>query len=206
MSKHIAMHSGRVLDVEQLAVHYIDLEDIIWHHSHHPRWNSALQTPVSVGEHVLFCDDLFCWEIEQAGGDMDDDRALRISKARLDLLIHDAAEAYTADIPTGIKSLEIRELQRRIGLVIRAALGLDWEADTDWVRGYDSRSLVAEARSYAHPHAYFWIRKNQLPDVEVPAFPPTLYGAEACAIELRTRLNECLEVVRGGKGKEEDTA
>jgi len=193
--------SGRIIDLENIQHEDVDLEDIIWHHSRHPRWNSATRTAVSVADHVLFCDDLFCMEFYNTlEGELDDDGALELTRGRLDRILHDGAETYTTDLPTGAKPDSIRKLQAKIDIVIRGALGIDWCASSECLRKHDRQALLAEARAYMHPNAYLWARR-EFPDFEVPAMSPPLWGMEAGAVEMRTRLNECLEVVGGEAGE-----
>lgn len=187
-------YGGRTVELNDLSPADVDIEDIIWHHVHHPRWNSATRVPVSVADHVLFCDDLRCEEISSLGIDIDDDTAIALAKDRLDLLLHDAAEAYTSDLPTGAKPDVIRQLQDRIDLVVRDAMGLTWTPDPVWIRRYDTLSMLVEARAYMHPNAYLMLRTKHH-DVVMPAMGVQLWGPEAGAVEMRTRLNYCLELV-----------
>lgn len=112
--------------------------------SRQPRFAGHCRRWWSVLDHTLFCDDL-------ARG--------TAAQLRLALLLHDAHEAITADIPTDVKSVDMRRQQDLLDCDIFGAF-YPWgykQYVTDWrsdVKSYDRRALVAEATVVGPPVPY----------------------------------------------------
>lgn len=184
MFGNVTMRSGRLVDLSDIDYEKdICMEDIIWHHSRCPRWNCHTAITITVAEHVLYCDDIYMSDIENMD-DVDMDKA---SQFRLDLLLHDAAETFTNDIPTGVKTDEIRELQDMLDDAIRLKFGMHWLPDKLAIKKIDDKALIGEARSFMDIDTFKCIME-QVNDNEPPDMIPGIFGPDIAAVELRTRL------------------
>jgi hypothetical protein len=83
-SDTIVTHSGKLLSLRDPSPDAIYLNDIAWSLANRPRWNGHTSRFFSVAEHSVLCSAL----------------AWRFDCDPLASLLHDAAEAYTADIPS----------------------------------------------------------------------------------------------------------
>lgn len=97
----------------------------------------------------------------------------------LHALLHDASEAYLADLPSPVKSLVrgYKELEDRTQAVIYSAFGL--RADTPWeVHQADLAMLLHERdRLNPHPRQHGWpqpLIKFDVSGVEIVGLPPEL--------------------------------
>lgn len=81
----------------------------------------------------------------------------RVSRAHaLEFLLHDAAEAYTGDIPTPLKLLlpELKRIEQGIDVVIRRKFGLPEEMSAE-VKAMDLAMCAAEKSAFK-PNAGRW--------------------------------------------------
>lgn len=112
MTDWIQTNSGRQFYYttdKEILITQIDLDDIAHALAHQRRFLGHSSKPISVLQHSL------------AVG------ALAPGKFKLEALLHDAAEAYTGDIPTPLKLFlgeDFFELERAIDETIRYAFGL----------------------------------------------------------------------------------
>ncbi len=119
--------------------------------SRQPRFGGHTRRWWSVLDHLLFVDKLAA---------STDPRRLCLSPAqlpllRLALLLHDAHEAITSDVPTDAKGPDLRRLQTALDRVIadRYFPG-GWTAYESWetdVKEFDRLALVAEAHVVGPP-------------------------------------------------------
>lgn len=119
--------------------------------SRQPRFGGHTRRWWSVLDHLLFVDDL---------ATLTDPRRLCLSPdqlplLRLALLLHDAHEAITTDVPTDAKGPDLRSLQDRLDHVIAGRyFPGGWTAYESWemdVKEFDLLALVAEAHVVGPP-------------------------------------------------------
>lgn len=94
----IILCGARMLDPFHVCPDDIRLHDIAHHLVHLCRWVGGTRTPYTVLEHSLYMDDLF---ISRTG----DDPWLcsEVRRMRLLILLHDAHEMFTGEIPSWLK-------------------------------------------------------------------------------------------------------
>lgn len=118
--------------------------------SRQPRFAGQGRRWFSVLDHSLFCDELVKREEAVPVIGNDDVDAKRLW--RIAVLLHDAHEAITGDIPTTFKSAEMRLAQVELDQIIAHAFypgGWSWYGSQtvhDAIKRIDRRALVAEAR------------------------------------------------------------
>jgi len=201
------VHSGHIIDLENMKPEDFRLDDIIWHLSRIARWCGGTYVPFSVLEHSLYCDDIYCneypfdyedrkeqcREIRHPVAEAKEDRR-SWAQIRLDILFHDAHEFILSDIPTGIKeSIQgLRELIAKIDAPIRAQFGFDWEV-TKVVKETDIKALVSEAAVLMPWEVYQRVKEDHgiMPEPVLPTF----YGPEMAAMEFRSRVAELMEML-----------
>jgi hypothetical protein len=132
------------------------LTDIAVGMSRQPRFGGQTKSQWSVLDHSLFCDELVRARAEKGvptlGGD--DEEAVR--RWRLAVLLHDAHEALTGDVPSPLKTADFkamqRELDRRIYNAYYPGGYFDQrELREEAVHRIDLRALRVEAVSFL-PH------------------------------------------------------
>jgi hypothetical protein len=198
--------TGRLVDFRQPDPATISLEDISFLLSRVPRFGGATSVPFSVAEHTIHCDDILLVVLDRSEmwcgcpivwGDYD-----VFDHLRQCLLLHDAHEAFTGDIITGLKNIVpgIREVQARLDVVIRAATGVgspsaDLQRSIDLI---DREAMMSEALglvNYDNTKEYF-LPLDAVPRssvwYDVFHTPPQLYTADAARMELRRRFHEVL--------------
>lgn len=138
---------------------YPSLMDIAVGISRQPRFAGQGRRWFSVLDHSLFCDEL----VKRA--DVVPYLATGTEEARkrwrLAVLLHDAHEAITGDVPTTFKGVELKHEQERLDIEIgiafypaRSGSPLFSSPDVkEWVRRIDRRALAAEARVVGPPVA-----------------------------------------------------
>jgi hypothetical protein len=134
-------HSGRLVSLDRPDAP--TLEDIALGLSRQPRFTGQTRIWFSVLDHSLFMYDM-------AQGETPD--------VQLAVLLHDAHESLTGDVPTGFKPEELRELQKGFldTLIMEAHFpgGVEAyeEAGSVLIPEYDARALVAEAIEIGPPN------------------------------------------------------
>lgn len=113
------------------------IEDIAIHLSHLPKFNGAIQEPYSVAEHSIHCARLCSKKAKKCG------------------LLHDAHEAYSADLTRPLK-LALAQLaqfdivallHQKIDRVIEHAFAIKFSAHAGQVGQYDDALLLIEAET-----------------------------------------------------------
>jgi hypothetical protein len=131
-------YTGRL--VKPGGSEYPSLTDIAVSLSRQPRFAGHCRRWWSVLDHSLFCDELVKRE----------DFGDKINHARLAMLLHDAHESVTADVPTDMKGQELRAAQASLDLnIMDAFFPGGWSEYWGWngvVKQIDRRALCAEAR------------------------------------------------------------
>lgn len=135
-------YTGRL--VRPGGLEHPSLIDIAVGTSRQPRFAAQGSRWFSVLDHMLFCDQLAR-------------RAGESNFVRIALLLHDAHECITADVPTDVKTESFRDQQKVLDVVIHDAFFPRGRSnyvsqlyDSD-VRRYDRRALCAEAQVVGPP-------------------------------------------------------
>ncbi len=145
-------YTGRRVEIPKPLPGQVCIEDVAVHLARLPRFAGATQQPWCVAAHSLHCASLAEAEGFPPG-------------AQLAALMHDAHEAYCADIPSPFKeavraghpssfcSLDIAE--ERLEVAVLHQLGaLEYvEQYRAQVKRWDLISLATERRDLMHPHA-----------------------------------------------------
>ena len=181
------VHSGRIIDLDNMKPEDFCLDDIVWHLSHIARWCGGTCVTFSVLEHVLYCDDIYC-------GSCEDATTFEATKIRIDILFHDAHEFVLSDIPTGVKESirGLRELITEIDRNVRLQFGLGWDVGRE-VKETDIKALVSEAAVLMPWEVYQRVKKDHgiMPEL----IHPTFYGPEMASMEFRSRVAELMEML-----------
>jgi hypothetical protein len=90
----------------------------------------------------------------------------------LHLLLHDAHECLTSDIPRDFKTAEMSKLQEELDWRIYAELGVLWPTylERTWVKYIDNVALLAEAQVVTPPATYEAILDSLRPTYMAPAY------------------------------------
>ena len=172
--------TGRQVRFDAPTVESIVPHDIAYQLNRAARWVGATTRPWSVLDHTLYCDEIGC-EFYHASDQL-----------RRYVLLHDAHEAYTGDIPMGLKKLipEIKGVQARLDAAIRTLFGLGKMSDgTLWfVHRIDKMALQGEAKAFLAPGIY----EAMIPLYgEAPRTLPQIRGRGVAIAEFKAR---CYEV------------
>lgn len=136
-------YTGRL--VRPGGTEHPSLIDIAVGLSRQPRFAGQGRSWWSVLDHTLFCDELVMQQ------------PLPSPRLRLAVLLHDAHEAITADVPTDVKGEDMKAYQKLLDVVIQDAyfpggrhayLDYGWAGD---VQRIDRRALCAEAQVVGPP-------------------------------------------------------
>lgn len=132
-------HSGRLVQIDRPDAP--TLEDIGLGLSRQPRFTGQTRVWFSVLDHSFFVHDMASGESPEV---------------QLALLLHDAHESLTGDVPTGFKSEELRDLQKNFldNLIMEAHFpgGIEAYRNIAEIAEYDARALVAEAIEIGPPN------------------------------------------------------
>jgi hypothetical protein len=122
----VATVSGARIDYPDTDPEQIRIEDIAHALSRMPRWAGHTTFPVSVAQHCLNCS------------------AVAEPKDQLAALLHDASEAYIADLPKPFKMVlpEYKDLEGAIIIALEKRFGLT--IMTEGVHEVDARMLKTE--------------------------------------------------------------
>lgn len=136
-----------------------------------PRFGGHTRRWWSVLDHTLFCDEL----VRNSGCTRHE---------RLAVLLHDAHEAVTADVPTDAKGNELRWLQQDLDRVIMEAFfpggWTTYQGYKSLVKRIDFLALVAEAHIVGPP-----VSARRLVEVEPRFSTDGLEGADGATSMLR---------------------
>jgi len=152
---HTFLHSGLCVPFANLKPEHIVVEDIIHHLSLINRWHGATSIPFSVLEHSLYCADLVASLPEHVS---DISHEWRIKRYGLLMLLHDAEEYITGDIPSPLKDASpgIREVAKQVSRVVFKALGVKPanKEEGKVVHRIDMMARLGEAREFL-PHSMY---------------------------------------------------
>lgn len=139
--------SGLMLNYQDPQPEQIDIEDIAWSLAGLPRFLAHTKKRMSIAEHSLLVARLLA-------DDYPEDYELQLAG-----LLHDAAEAYTGDIPSTLKDLlpKLVEVQAHIDLLVAEKFGLDsqrfYSAE---VKKADLLALSWEAKQFKASQGQGW--------------------------------------------------
>lgn len=125
-------YSGKKFDYANPTPDMIDIRDIARALSRIPRFMAHTNIPVYVAEHCMYVADNLPEELKLEG------------------LLHDAAEAYTGDIPAPLKALlgsGFKHIERGIEKAIAERFGLSYPW-SQRIKDVDSHALYEEAKAY----------------------------------------------------------
>ncbi len=134
------MRSGRILDYAYPDPSMIDIEDIAFSLFRHPRFCGQLETNFTVGQHSIL--------------------TFLIAGERCpEALMHDSAEAYTADVPSPLKRLigqAFKDLEIPLEQAIAERFGLryPWPAE---VKKFDRIAQSIEATLFMSRPPQPWL-------------------------------------------------
>ncbi|MBE0507937.1 MAG: hypothetical protein IBX50_14695 [Marinospirillum sp.] len=130
------MPSGFYVDLENPVREHIALQDIAWNLAGICRFGGSTKEHYSVAQHCVDMDSLLLRSINEGVNIWDTDVQSLLSQAasdlalrkrlRMEVLLHDASEAYLGDIPSPLKKLipEYQKIEREWTDVIRSAFNL----------------------------------------------------------------------------------
>ena len=182
------MHSGTRISLTDFRPENVNLADIAYHLAREPRWCNATIKPVSVLEHVLYCDDLLLLDRSQeiwAPGEFERGRVL--------VLTHDIEEAYTGDPPANLKEAvpELGRFMDNLREITLSALGIPLPSSAEWafIKSYDRKSALYEAMYLMRTgDAYADCRRAW--GMQAPTLPMNRRVPESAEAEWLKRLKE----------------
>ena len=131
---NIRVHSGRLIDLENLQPQDILIQDIAHALSNICRFGGHVPRFYSVAQHCCFVAELVPYS------------------ARLEGLMHDAAEAYIGDMVTPIKHLPsmygFRELESKVEAAIAKTFGLGFNYWRNEIKQADGLAYVTESINF----------------------------------------------------------
>jgi 5'-deoxynucleotidase YfbR-like HD superfamily hydrolase len=135
-------YTGRQFDFLDPKRDSISIKDIAWALAHTPRWGGHTLEAYSVAQHSITVSYL----VGQDGG---------WEGPQLYALLHDASEAYIADIPSPVKKFlpEYRTIEAKIQYAINHRFGV-----------HDPTGLWSEMTANADVDAYRWEARDLLLD------------------------------------------
>lgn len=118
-----------------------------------PRFAGQTLFDWNVADHLVVC-MRWCRILRRDGGA--DIIARYGVPLELHVLLHDAHEAMTGDIPTTFKTDDMRRLQRQLDERLYAALQLPMptSSEREWIKAIDAGMLLAEAKVVTPPATY----------------------------------------------------
>jgi len=152
--------TGKLIDISDPNPEMIEIEDIAWSLSRMPRFcgHTVTSTAYNVAQHSLFVAN----EVNVDG---------KNSRIALLALLHDAAEAYTGDLPSPVKHLpELRPVISRIENSLMAAIyiKLNIAGPTEYeelkIKQADRIAQKIEAHAFMPSRGRHW---ENLPEVSL---------------------------------------
>lgn len=183
--------TGRFVDLVNPDPATIDIRDIAWATSRMPRYvgHTISALPYTIAQHSIFVTELVMelfkkdgvFDLKQSFNDFLDckkaDYILRsaandalsrppTAALLLELLMHDASEAYIVDVPTPLKESEAfkqvyMQHEERMMLAIRQALGMHPDIDATheiFLKWADRAALTIEAHHLIRSRGASWTR------------------------------------------------
>ena len=119
------------------------VEDIALGLSRMPRFAGQTLFEWTVADHLVVCARYLRWLIARGLYTKHNSPMIELY-----VLMHDAHEAMTGDIPTSFKTDDMRALQKRLDVRLYASLGLcpPSQVDVDLIKQIDRHMLIAEAK------------------------------------------------------------
>jgi hypothetical protein len=157
----IETYTGIIFNIDNPTKDMIRIEDIAHGLAYECRYNGHTKRFYSVAEHCCVLSD-YVLDITK-----DPHKALH-------MLLHDAAEAYTSDVPRPIKKTvpEFRELENRIEAVVLAALGLPADMP-NWMEILDNTVIKDERMAVMGNSGNVWKADSMQPlGVKFPGYSP----------------------------------
>lgn len=157
----------------------ICIEDIAHHLSLMNRFTGATRYAYSVAQHAINC------------------AIMADGEHALEALLHDATEAYIADINSPAKSYlpDYKVMEARLYRVVANKFGFPVQT-TDYVKVIDTRMLVTEAAHLMREESYSWWNEDHWPEqydldiVNIVLDPMSPKDVEAWFLELFDELTE----------------
>lgn len=143
MSDHwMQTYTGKIFDYEDLDEKNIDINDIIASLAKTCRFNGHITKFFSVLQHSLLVLEIYMQNLPTEDIDI-------IKRNSLQLLLHDAAEAYISDIPRPFKHFlsetKLKEAEISILSLIFKKYGVPLEeGDKEIIKIYDNSALMTE--------------------------------------------------------------
>lgn len=146
------------------------LEDIALGLSRMPRFGGQTVFEWTVADHVV-CATSYVIKLIGKGLSTEDTTRL----LPLHVMLHDAHEALTSDIPTTFKTDDMKALQRRLDVRLYTALGLTLPTATeaDYIKQIDRAMLLAEA-AVCTPLTTYQKICEELHDIAMPIAVETI--------------------------------
>ena len=144
----IETFTGKKIDILSPDPNEVDLLDIAHALSNTNRFGGHARVPYSVAEHCV--------------------RMVAIvpNHLRMEALLHDAAEAYTGDMPSPFKQVmdEFRRYESLMERAVRSHFGLPGDRIPGELKLYDNIMLITEARDLG----FSWWNTNKHSDMPDP--------------------------------------
>jgi 5'-deoxynucleotidase YfbR-like HD superfamily hydrolase len=170
------------------------LEDIALGLSRMPRFGGQTLFEWTVADHVV-CATRYLGNLIALGLSIDDTTRL----LPLHVLLHDAHEAMTGDIPTTFKTADMKALQHRLDARLYNALGL-WtptSTESDYIKQIDRQMLLAEAKVCTPATTYEKICE-ETKDIAMPVAVQTIEEHIHDEIDARAEFLELANQFMGG--------
>lgn len=137
MKTGIGTLSGRIFDPYDMKVEDVNIYDIAWSLKHQNRYNGHTVKPISVLDHLALVFQLYAKDVSEVDPNI-----------AVQLLIHDAGEAFLSDIPRPFKDTlkNIKELETELDDFIFSLFGYH-QPDWDTIRRYDWQALHVEMQT-----------------------------------------------------------
>lgn len=170
------------------------LEDIALGLSRTPRFGGQTLFEWTVADHVV-CATRYLEHLIDLGLHMDFTTRL----LPLHILLHDAHEALTGDIPTTFKTDDMKALQRRLDARIYTALGLPspTPSEKDCIKLIDRIMLLAEAKVCTPATTYERICE-ETKDIAMPVAVETIEHHIHNGIDARAEFLDIANTFMGG--------
>jgi hypothetical protein len=190
----------------------IDIEDIAHALSLICRFTGHVSEFYSVAEHCVWVSNLaYKYALTGVSGVSVPCNQREAAKIGLHALLHDAAEAYVADLNSPAKSLipEYKVLEDRIASVIYKKYGVEFDSMPAQVKYADNTMLVAEATALLVETDFSkWVAHHYDADAVYRQIPLTPRQAQATFLTRFATMLQMflqppkLEVIDGGKKEE----
>lgn len=171
------------------------LEDIAVGLSRMPRFGGQTLFEWTVADHVVCATRYLGNLIARSGRYLPNTTRL----LPLHVLLHDAHEALTGDIPTTFKTDDMKALQRRLDSRLYTALGLPtpFPTESDYIKQIDKIMLLAEAKVCTPATTYERICE-ELKDIAMPVAVDTVEDHIHNNVDARAEFLDIADTFMGG--------